>query len=102
MAQGHGAAVDVHLFRREFQGLEERAGLGGEKQESLQPSTTAASPASPPSVDQEPLLGPLVRAVAVSRRARRPLSLLLAELSAALTLPEEVKMTVDVDPVDLM
>ena len=30
------------------------------------------------------------------------LSLLLAELSAALTLPEEVKMTVDVDPVDLM
>jgi len=25
-----------------------------------------------------------------------------AELSAALTLPEEVKMTVDVDPVDLM
>jgi primosomal protein N' (replication factor Y) len=30
------------------------------------------------------------------------LSLLLAELSAALTLPEEVKMTVDIDPVDLM
>ena len=30
------------------------------------------------------------------------LSLLLAEMSAALTLPEEVKLTVDVDPVDLM
>jgi hypothetical protein len=30
------------------------------------------------------------------------LSLLLAEMSAALTLPEEVKMTVDIDPVDLM
>jgi primosomal protein N' (replication factor Y) len=30
------------------------------------------------------------------------LSLLLAELSAALTLPEEVKMTVDIDPVNLM
>ena len=30
------------------------------------------------------------------------LSLLLAELSAGLTLPEEVKMTVDIDPVDLM
>jgi len=30
------------------------------------------------------------------------LSLLLAEMSAGLTLPEEVKMTVDIDPVDLM
>ena len=30
------------------------------------------------------------------------LSLLLAELGAALTLPDEVKMTVDIDPVNLM
>jgi len=30
------------------------------------------------------------------------LSLLLAELSATLALPEEVKMTVDIDPADLM
>ena len=40
--------------------------------------------------------------IVVGALALAGLSLLLAELSAAVTLPEEVKMTVDIDPVDLM
>jgi hypothetical protein len=37
----------------------------------------------------------------LTRRMSR-LSLLLAEMGASLSLPDEVKMTVDIDPVNLM
>jgi hypothetical protein len=43
-----------------------------------QPSEGPAGP--PPAIDCSQLLGPLVRAVAVSRKSRRPLSVLLVEI----------------------
>jgi HD-like signal output (HDOD) protein/GGDEF domain-containing protein len=45
------------------------------------PAEDAAAP--PPAIDRSQLLGPLVRAVAASRKSRRPLSLLLVEIDQA-------------------
>jgi HD-like signal output (HDOD) protein len=58
------------------------APIGGLREKAaMNRRTPKDEPAQPSAVDQAPLLDPLVRAVAASRRSRLPLSLLLVQLS---------------------